>query len=83
MIYNILGKNIKYYRIKCNITQEQLSERVNLSVRYMSDLENGKVNVTLSTLISIAKIFNVEVYMLLKDNNYSKQIQKVYKKSKK
>ncbi len=36
---NIIKTNIKYYRIKKNLTQEDLAEKVNLTSKYFSDLE--------------------------------------------
>lgn len=75
-----MASNIKYYRIQKNLTQEELSEKINKSVRYVSYLENGHINVTLNTIIDIAEIFDVEPYILIKDNKYQVLNEKVYKK---
>lgn len=65
---NIIKTNIKYYRIKKNLTQEDLAEKVNLTSKYISDLERGVFNVSLEKLEQIANVLNIEAYLLLKDN---------------
>lgn len=78
-VYKYLASNIKYYRTQQNITQEELSEKISKSVRYLSYLENGNANVTLNTIIDIAEIFDVEPYILIKNNKYQVSTKKVYK----
>ncbi|MCR5741825.1 MAG: helix-turn-helix domain-containing protein, partial [Gammaproteobacteria bacterium] len=36
-----LGNKIKQYRIKCNLTQESLADRLNISPQSISKWENG------------------------------------------
>ena len=66
MIAKILSKNLKYYRIKNELSQEKLAEKCNLSRNYISDLENTKSNPTLNTLNVLAKVLNIKPYLLLK-----------------
>lgn len=40
--YKVLTENIRYYRMKANLTQEQLAEKSDLSVSYIKQLESGK-----------------------------------------
>ena len=40
--YANLIKNIKYFRLKANMTQEQLAEKSDLSVSYIKQIEAGK-----------------------------------------
>ena len=68
----ILGKNVKYYRHEIKYSQETLAEKCNLSARYMSDIENGKGNVSIVTLERLAKELKVDTYILLKDRNIPK-----------
>jgi transcriptional regulator with XRE-family HTH domain len=63
-----IGKRIKNYRKKANLTQEQLAEYVNLSVQYIGYLENGKKGASLSTIIDIANTLGITVNPLLIDN---------------
>lgn len=65
-IRHILAFNIKYYRFRLGITQEQLAEKCDISPRYISDIENGKGNIPIDTLSNISSALNVEPYILLK-----------------
>lgn len=65
---DILKTNIKYYRIKANLTQEDLAEKANVTSKYISDLERGIFNVSLEKLEQIAETLNIEAYLLLKDD---------------
>lgn len=69
-IRHILAFNIKYYRFKKGITQEQLAEKCDISPRYISDIENGKGNIPIDTLSNISFVLNVEPYILLKNNGF-------------
>ena len=61
--YTNLVKNIKYYRLKANMTQEQLAEKSDLSVSYIKQIESGKEfkNITFNTFSKIAKALNIDV----------------------
>lgn len=73
MLYNELAKNfgirIKYFRLLRGMTQEDLSEKISMSTRYVSDIENGRVNITLKTLNKIAESLSIEEWELLKFYN--------------
>jgi len=73
MLYNKFAKNfgirIKYFRMLRGMTQEDLSEKTTMSTRYISDIENGKVNITLKTLNKIAESLAIEEWELLKFYN--------------
>lgn len=49
----IVSEMLKATRKEANMTQEELAEKVGTKKSYISKLENGKVNVRLSTLIQI------------------------------
>ena len=49
----IIGKRIQEYRKKKGITQEQLSEVLDISPHYLSALERGIYNVKLEMLVKI------------------------------
>lgn len=61
----ILGANIKYIRNKCNITREKLAEKIDVSTRFLSDVEGGKVGVSLTTLKNLSKSLNISTDYLL------------------
>lgn len=66
----IYSSNIKARRKLLGINQEQLAEKINLSEKYVSDIETGRRLGSLETLISIADALGAEPYeMLLPQGN--------------
>lgn len=60
------AKNLKSLR-KARMTQEELAEKKNFSVRYVQKLESkNPPNVTLDTLEDLAKILKVDASEFLK-----------------
>ena len=59
-----LGKNIKYYRNKKKLTQEQLAEAVGIHDKNISKIENGNNFPSAETLSAIVKTLNIEFYEL-------------------
>ena len=55
----IFGENMKHFRKLNNLTQEQLSEKLNIAPQHLSRIENGKSFVTAELLDSLCIIFNV------------------------
>ena len=45
-----IGEQIKTAREQARLTQEQLAERIDVSVQFVSDLERGIVGISLTTL---------------------------------
>ena len=43
-----VGANIKYFRNRMKMTQDDLSEKIELAARYISDIERSKRNITLN-----------------------------------
>jgi transcriptional regulator with XRE-family HTH domain len=62
----ILSVNIKKYRKGRKITQENLAEKLDISIPFLSDIENGKKWVSPRTLAKMADVFSLEVYELLR-----------------
>ena len=54
-IREIFSQNLKYYRIKANISQEKLGEKAKISDKYVSDLERNLYDPSLQTIDSLAK----------------------------
>jgi transcriptional regulator with XRE-family HTH domain len=59
-----LGKAIQICRIKRGLSQEVLAKRAEISVSYLSMLENSKRDPTLSTIERIASALTVPVEIL-------------------
>lgn len=66
--YKAIGKRIKIARIKADLTQERLAERIGISPTHLSNIETGTTRVSLSTIISIANALSVTGDDLLCDN---------------
>ena len=62
----ILSRNIKRFRGYRMLSQADFAEKVDISIPFLSDIENGKKWVSPITLIKIADALNIEVYELLK-----------------
>lgn len=67
--YIVLTENIKYFRQKKKITQEQLAEMSDLSVSYIKQIESGHLykNITFSTIAKISNALDIDISELLSD----------------
>ena len=61
-----LGKNLKRIRTEKGITQGDIVRNLGVSRSFVSNIENGKTNPTLSTISKIAKALDVSSDELLK-----------------
>ena len=60
-----LGENIRRIRLAKDMTQGDLCRKLGLDRAYMSNVESGKKNPTLSTIEKIAKALAVKAKDLL------------------
>jgi len=61
-----LGKNLKRIRTAKGISQGEISRKLEVDKSFLSNIENGKTNPTLSTIAKIAKAIGVSVGELMK-----------------
>jgi len=61
-----LGLNLKRIRIEKGISQGDISRALKVARSFISDLENGKRNPTLSTIAKLAKAIGVSLGELIK-----------------
>ncbi|MDP3875204.1 MAG: helix-turn-helix transcriptional regulator [bacterium] len=61
-----LGKNLKRIRTKKGISQGDIVRKLGISRSFISNIENGKTNSTLSTISKLAKVLGVSVDKLIK-----------------
>ena len=66
--YIAIGKRIRSARLAKKMTQETLSNMIDVTPTYISTIENGHTKLSLSTLLSIAQILDTTVDQLLYDN---------------
>lgn len=57
----ILGRNIKAERMRKDITQERFAELINMSLSYVSKLEQGLISPTAITLFKMADILSISM----------------------
>ena len=76
----IFCERLKELRLKSEMTQDELAKKINISTSTISFYESGAREPNLSTLISLAKIFNVSTdYLLgLTDISLSEDEMKVF-----
>jgi hypothetical protein len=58
-IDKIFGKILRDFRLKANLTQEQLSEKLGISLKYISRIENGNSGIKTQTLIKYMNILGI------------------------
>ncbi len=61
-----MGKNLKRIRTAKGISQGEISRKLEVDKSFVSNIENGKTNPTLSTIVKIAKAIGVSVGELMK-----------------
>ena len=53
------SKMLKDSRLKANLTQEQLAEKIGISVKYISRIETGKSGIKTQTLIKYINLLGI------------------------
>ncbi len=66
-LMEILGLNVKWYRYKNQITQEQYAQKTKLKIPYISSVENGNANLTCKNIEFIANSFQIKPEQLLNE----------------
>ena len=64
---NTLGKRIREARLKRKMTQDQLSEKADISLYYLGEVERGTKTPSLKVLIAISDTLGVSTDSLLRD----------------
>lgn len=75
MNYNKIGVRIAEARIKYNLTQEELGEKIGKTSQFISNIETGKRKPSLPTLLNISKILNLSLDYLVYDDDIDKEIK--------
>ena len=57
----IIGKKIQQIRIKKGFSQEEFSEKIDISPRHMCTIENGKSLPSIETFVKISKILDIDI----------------------
>ena len=82
-IYNVIGSNIKKYRVKRGLTQRELAEALLLSESFIAKLESVTYqSISIDTLEQIANVLNVDISCFFEKGtiiNNEKEINEVDK----
>lgn len=73
MDYYKIGQKIRKYRKKFDFSQEQLAEKVGISVTHMSHIETGNTKLSLPVLVDIVLALGVSADELLFDSCTGKE----------
>lgn len=63
-----IGRRIREARTRRGMTQEQLAERTDITIVYLSELERGLKLPSLTVFVSIAETLHVSTDSLLRDD---------------
>lgn len=66
---NNFGEKLKMLREQTDITQEEVSQKVNVTRQSVSNWENNKNYPDLTTLVTLSQLYNISLDDLLKDEN--------------
>ena len=67
MDYCKIGERVRKFRRAKGLSQEQLAEKVDISVTHISHIETGNTKLSLSVLLNIANALEVQANDLLND----------------
>ena len=72
--YNVIGSRIKKARLAKKLTQEELAEKVNVSIAFLSRVERGSSHINLKRLNQLCSLLDVsEGYILNGTSSNSSQ----------
>ena len=74
----ILANNIKYFRLKKNLSQEEFAEMLGTTPVYLSTLENAKRNIRTDYIGHIADTLEINVKELFVERNEVTNIRRPF-----
>ena len=64
----LLGERLRIKRSQLSFTQEYVSDKIGISLRFYQMIERGEKSMSLDTLIQLGKLLNISIdYLLLGD----------------
>ena len=61
-----VSNNVRRYRLKKKLSQQQLAKKAKIHPTYLSRIENAKINIFLTTLFKLARALGVRARDLVK-----------------
>jgi transcriptional regulator with XRE-family HTH domain len=68
----LFGENFRLARVKAGLTQRQIETQTGLKQAYISQIESGKLNPTLASMVALADVVRKDVRALLKPSLHPK-----------
>ena len=68
----LVGKNIRAYRERIGLSQEAFADAAGLHRTYITQVEQGKRNISISNIFKIAKGLGIEPNLLLIADSWKK-----------
>ena len=62
----LFGANFRHARLKAQLTQADVAALTGIQQPYISDIENGLQNLTISTMVTLARAVGTDVRALLR-----------------
>lgn len=75
MNYYEIGQKIRKYRKANQYSQEQLAELVGISVTHMSHIETGNTKLSLSVLVRLSEVLEIQTDDLLREKYAGRQAE--------
>lgn len=72
----IIGNKIYQLRRSINMTQQELAEKVGISVTFLSEIENGRKSMSVDTLIKLSKSLQVSLDTIVFGKDAEDDMQK-------
>ena len=67
ILLNTFASNLKKYRLEAGLSQEKLAELCELHRTYISDIERGERNISLSNVERLSKALKIPASKLLEE----------------
>ena len=64
-----VAENIRLERKRKRLSQEALAELVNVSTNHITNIENNKTNPTITIIVNLCRVLNLDLNKILKTNN--------------
>jgi len=62
---NTLARNVRHFRRSQNVSQQALADRCGIYRTYLSRIETGKCNPSLTVLVSLSNALDIQPHALL------------------
>lgn len=66
MYSNLIGNELRAIRNRCNYTLKDVEKITGIHAQTLSEYENSKVRITVSTLEKIVKSYGLDLYIFFK-----------------